>query len=176
MGDNFFVYLERLELMIFFSGYPLIYMLVHVLADTGWAKKLLKKDITGVLPYAYALVGVLYLGLQLKNLYPDYSFEHISIAAESPLLKIWGLLALLFFLPFFAQKPFYSLMHSLVFFFFLLRDLWLNIFQKSDGTALKNDMNIYTYSLLINLAAFIVVILVYLLIRPKPGQKINARD
>ena len=161
MENSFFTYLELLELMIFFSGYTLIYFLICVVAETGFVKRLFKTNISFLLPYAYALSGMLYLGLQLKSLYPDYSLEHIKIGTQVPLLKIWALLSLLFIIPAFSKKPFFSLLHSLVFFFFLLRDLILNGFSTSDSSILKNDMNIYTYSLLINLAAFVFVLLVY---------------
>lgn len=157
MDNSFFIYLERLELLLFFSGYPLVYLLIHSIAGTKRAKRIFKKDITNLFPYAYALVGILYLGFVLKNFYPDYSLSHIKASTTIPLLKIWGLLAILFFIPFFAKKPFYSLFHSLVFFFFVCRDLYFYIFTTPDKSVLKNDMNLYTYSLLINLAAFLVV-------------------
>lgn len=176
MDDSFFVYLEQLELMIFFSGYPLIYLLIHSLTETAWAKRIFRKNISSLLPHAYALVGILYLGLQLQSLYPDYSFAHIRSATHVPALKTWGLLSVLFFIPLLSKKPFYSLIHSLVFFFFLVRDLWLNFFQKPESTVLKNDMNIYTYSLLINLAAFISVLIIYFLFRPVPGKKADTAD
>lgn len=161
MENSFFTYLELLELMIFFSGYTLIYFLIRVVAETGFVKRLFKTNISFLLPYAYALAGMLYLGLQLKTLFPDYSMEHIRLSMQVPLLKTWALLSILFIIPAFAKKPFFSLLHSLVFFFFLVRDLGLNIFKGSDGSVLKNDMNIYTYSLLINMAAFVFVLLVY---------------
>ena len=164
MDDSFFVYLEQLELMIFFSGYPLVYLLIRTIGDTGWAKKIFKKDIRSLLPYTYGLVGILYLGLQLQSLYPDYSFDHINAATQIPALKIWGLLSLSFFIPLFSKKPFYSLLHSLVFFFFLVKDLYFHAFKTTDTTVLKNDMNVYSYSLLINLAAFIFIILFFILL------------
>ena len=171
MGDSFFVYLEQLELMIFFSGYPLVYLLIRTIGDTGWSKKIFKKDIHTLLPYAYGLVGILYLGLQLKNLYPDYSLDHIKASTQIPALKIWGSLSLLFLIPVFSKRPFYSLLHSLVFFFFLVRDLYLNAFKTADTTILKNDMHVYTYSLLINLAAFVLIILFSILLTRIPGKK-----
>ena len=117
MDDSFFLYLDRLELMAFFSGYALIYLLIRSLGDTGWIKKMATKNITSFLPYAYALVGILYLGLQLKNLYPDYTWAHIAAANPDPYLKIWGLLSILFFIPALNKKIILSLLHSIVFYF-----------------------------------------------------------
>ena len=97
MGDDFFSYLQQLELMAFFSAYPLFYAIVNVIF--GNSKKEIFVRLPSLLPYGYALVGVLYLGLQLKNIYPDYSFENISSSVQQPLLTIWALLSLLFWIP-----------------------------------------------------------------------------
>jgi hypothetical protein len=172
MDDSFFIYLEQLELLLFFSGYPLIYLLIFVIAETNLAKKIFKKNIATLLPYAYALVGILYLGFLLKSFYPDYSLSHIKAATKIPALKIWGLLSILFFIPVVAKKRVYSLLHSLVFIFFMLRDLYFYVFNTPDKSVLKNDMNLYTYSLLINLAAFLSVIAIALLYSKFQSRKI----
>ena len=78
MNDSFFEYLHRLELMAFFSGYPLIYLLVFFIAGNKRSESRLKGKVFGLLPYSYALVGTLYLGLQLRSLYPVYSLENIK--------------------------------------------------------------------------------------------------
>lgn len=158
MDDSFFIYLEQLELLLFFSGYPLIHLLIITIANTGWAKSKFKNNFSTLLPYAYALVGILYLGFLLKSLYPDYSLSHIKAATKIPGLKIWGLLSILFFIPRFAKKTVYSLLHSLIFIIFILRDLYFYLFKTLDKSVLKNEMNLYTYSLLINLTAFVFVI------------------
>jgi hypothetical protein len=159
MGNDLWSYLERLEFLGFFSAYPLVFALVHVIA--GYGKKGIIKKLPSLLPYAYGLVGILYLGLQLKNLYPDYSFEHINAGMEQPFLKIWALLSILFLIPALAKKPVISLLHSFVFFFFLLKDiLW-----SGDKNIVSNDMKVYTDSLLINSGAMIVMTIIYLLIR-----------
>ena len=165
MNNSFLAYLEQLELMLFFAGYPLIYLLIRAIGETGPAKSAFKINIAFLLPYAYGLTGVFYLALQLKNLYPEYSLEHTRFATQIPLLKIWGLLSILFLIPFFAKKIVYSLLHSLIFFFFIVKDLWLKAFHLTGETILKNDMNIYTCSLLINLAAISLVIVFYFLRR-----------
>jgi hypothetical protein len=157
MGDSFFIYLEQLELLFFFSGYLLIYLFIRAVAETGWTKKIFAKNISTLLPYSYALVGVLYLGFLLKSLYPDYSMSYINAAIKIPALKIWALSSILFFVPRFAKNPVYSLLHSLVFIFFIFRHFYFYLFKSIDKSVLKNDMNLYAYSLLINIAAFFCV-------------------
>jgi hypothetical protein len=163
MDNTFFAYLQQLELMAFFSGYPLLYAGTLFFAGNQPLKTGIKSSLVSMLPFAYALVGTLYLGLQLKNLFPDYSVENIKLAMAQPYLQLWGLLAILFWIPALAKKPLLSLLHSLVFFFLLLRDLIVHSFTGGDRLVIKNDMKVYTDSLLINVCAFIVVALVCLL-------------
>jgi hypothetical protein len=155
MGNNFFNYLQQLELMAFFSGFPLVYALVFFIAGSKQTRRGIKARMADVLPFAYALVGTLYLGSQLKNLYPDYSIENIRMSIQNPWLTAWALLSILFWIPVLARKPVLALIHSLVFFYFLLRDLLSHAFGNTDKFILKNDMNIYTNSLLINITCLL---------------------
>ena len=165
MDNSFFAYLQQLELMAFFSGYPLLYAVILFIAGNQPAKNKFKRKIYSLLPFAYALTGTLYLGLQLKNLYPDYSIENIHLAIQQPYLVCWGLLSILFWVPVLAKKPVLSLLHSLVFFFFIARDLVLHRFQSSvDKTMVRNDMKIYTDSILLNMGTLIVVVSIALVI------------
>src|SRR5205807_2060212 len=99
--------------------YPLLYFAVHFFAGPMLKKGITKINLVSLLPVAYAIVGILYLGLQLKNLYPDYTLENIKLTTSDPYLKTWALLSLLFFIPYLAKKPVLSLLHSLVFFYFI---------------------------------------------------------
>lgn len=170
MDNSFFAYLQRLELMAFFSAYPLIYAAIRVIA--GNSKREVLKELPSRLPFAYALVGTFYLGLQIKNLYPDYSVENIQLTIQQPWLLIFGLLSILFWIPFFGKKPVLSLIHSLVFFFFLVSDIFLQISASSvDKNIVRNDMKIYSGSILLNLIALILVILISFLITRIKKQK-----
>lgn len=164
MDASFFEYLHRLELLAFFSGYPLIFALVVYIRGNRKPTSGFRGRLVTLLPYSYALVGTLFMGLQLRNLYPDYSFENIKVVTLDSYLKIWGLLSLLFWMPALAKKPILSLLHSLVFFFFLAKDLFLHAIQSSgDRNMIRNEMKIYTDSLLLNLAAILCMVLVYFL-------------
>lgn len=165
MDLAFFDYLQRLEMMAFFSGYPLVYAIAFFIAGKQKSKSGLKGKIVSLLPYSYALVGTLFLGLQLNNLYPDYTFENIKLTTQEPYLKIWGLLALLFWIPALRKKPVISLLHSLVFFSLLAKDLFRHTFQSStDMNIIRNDMKIYSDSLILNLGVLAVVSIFYFLI------------
>ena len=161
MDNDFFAYIARLESMAFFVGYPLIYAIVQAIGGRGRETTSFIGSLAKLLPFAYALSATLFIGLLLKELYPDYSLKNISHQFQFPFLKIWGALALLFWIPAFNKRPVLSLLHSLVFFFFLLKDLYLQLSSHPGREIIKNDMNIYTDSLLLNAFTFAVTILVY---------------
>ncbi len=161
MDNSFFTYLQQLELMAFFSGYPLIYAVVIVFAGKKPEKNSLGDRAVFLLPFAYALVGTLFLGFELKKLYPDYSLENIKLTMRMPWLVLWGLCSILFWIPAISKKTFLSLIHSLVFFFFLVKDIYIQLSASSaNNDMIKNDRNIYTKSLLLNLGALVLLIVV----------------
>ncbi len=165
MDNSFFAYLQQLELMAFFSGYPLLYAITRFIAGDRSVKNVFTNRVFPLLPFAYALTGTLYLGLQIRNLFPDYSIENIRLTMQQPWLTGWGLLSILFWIPALGRKPVLSLVHSLVFFSLLARDLFLRTFQSSaDKNVVRNDMKIYTDSLLLNLGSLIAMVLISLLI------------
>lgn len=154
--------------MAFFSGYPLLFVIVVFIAGNENLKVNSKKNLIAGLSYAYGFVGVLYWGLQLKNLSPNYSIEHISQAIQQPYAVLWGLGTVLFLIPVFGKIYFLPLLHSLVFFFFLLKDIFLQTITTSvDKNIVRNDMKIYTDSLLLNLGVYVSVTLALFLISSK---------
>jgi hypothetical protein len=160
MGNSFFAYLQQLELMAFFSGYPLVYTVAIFIFGNQQLKNNFKSRIVSLLPFAYALAGTLYLGLQLKNLYPDYSIENIKQTVQLPFLMAWGLLSILFWIPVLGKKTVVSLIHSLVFFFFLVSDVVIQLLSTAAAPdMIRNDMKIYTVSLLLNVGAFAFIVL-----------------
>jgi len=171
MGVGFFAYLQQLEMLAFFSGYPVIYFIVRFFAGIQLMKNKAFGRFESLLPFGYALVGTLYLGLQFRNLYPDYTLQNIKHMVPQPYLNIWGLLSILFWIPLISKKPVLSMLHSLVFFFIILRDLFSQLAGiNSDKNILKNDMRIYTVSILLNLTTFILIALIFFLLRLSKKQ------
>lgn len=156
MGNSLFKYIQRLELIGFFSGYSLLFVLVVVLVGSQPFRNPFKQRLIAVLPFSYAFIGTLYMGLQIKNFYQSQHFmQHIY----NPYLTVWALLSLLFWIPIFRKKKLLSLFHSLVFFFLLAKDIFMQIVYPVDVSILKNDMKIYTASLLLNLGSYILLFL-----------------
>jgi hypothetical protein len=163
--DDLFDYLFFMELMLFFSGYPLIYLLVTSFASKSKPVSAFRYNISRLLPFAYAGAGLLYLGLKLKNIFPDLDLPHLRAEFSGNWLQFWGLSAILFFIPCFSRRPVFSLLHSLVFFFFIARDIVERLTSTADRNIVKNNMNIYAYSLLVNLAVFVVIVIGFLLVQ-----------
>lgn len=159
MGNSFFAYFQQLELMAFYSGYSLLYAIILVFAGNKESRNNFKNRVVSALPLSYAMVSTLCLGLQLKNLYLSYSSGNIRQVIHHPYLMIWGILSILFWIPLFRKKEVLSLLHSLVFFFILVKDIFMQISSSADENILKNDMRIYTVSLLLNLGIFIIMVL-----------------
>ena len=155
-------------MMAFFSGFPLLYAIVTFTAGYLQKKPELKKKLISLLPYSYAVVGSLYLGLQVKNLYPNYDLENIKNSILHPVLFLWSCISIFFWLPVINKKTVLSLLHSLVFFLILAKDLFSNFFQTTDvdENMIRNDMNIYTDSLLLNAVVYLLMILISLLLIP----------
>jgi len=169
METSFFAYMQQLELIAFWAGYPLLYAVANVISGKQDSRNY--NQIRFLLPVSYALVGILYLGLQLRTLYPNYSLSHIRTSIQHPYWTGWALLSILFLIPFFRKKPFLSLLHSLPFFFLLCRDLYLNtIDAQPDYNVAQNDMKTYTDSLLLQLGAFVFIAIVYLFAKRVSGR------
>jgi len=164
MNDTFFAYLQQLELIAFFSGYPLIYTLVVSIVGKNQPKSSFKSNLVPLLPFAYALVGTLYLGLQLKNLFPDYSIDNIILTFQGSYLKIWGILSLLFWIRAFNKKTIFSLLHSLIFFFLLSKNIFLYLFNTSEQINIRNEMKVYTDSLLLNIGSLAAMSIIHLIV------------
>jgi len=171
MGNQFIAYIQQLELMAFFSAYPLLYALVVLASGMFGRRNQTLRTIDNRLPLAYALTGTLYLGLQVKNLYQLHAVGFMRQYMLHPFLTSWGLIAVLFWIPLFRRKKEVSLLHSLVFFFFLVKDTYYEAFGSSaDSDMFHNDMRIFTISLLMNLGAFLIVTTAsYFLTSPEPG-------
>ncbi len=162
-----------MELMAFFAGFPLIYAIVYAIA--GVKHKIagsFSNRLTSSLSFAYALTGTLFLGLLLKDLYPDYSAKNIAFQFQTPYLILWGISSVLCWIPFFHKKKLGCLLHSLVFFFLLLKDLFMSFNGSIDKDMIQNDMKLYTTSLFINTGTFLFILIFRLMIpRLKTKEK-----
>lgn len=157
MDHTFFAYLQRLEILAFFSGYALVYLAVQCVVSLPCIKESFKKHIRLLLPYTYAIAGTLFLGFELNNHFPNFSITQFMERVQDPFLFYWSLLPLACWIPVVRRYPFLSLLHSFVYLLVMIRE-----FVFSDGNAYPNNhftgnyMRIYSISLL----AYLMILLV----------------
>jgi len=165
MGNDIITYIQKLELFAFFSGYCLIYTLIFFIkGDNNNKPKLLINRLAILLPYAYALTATLYLGMVIKNISLDFSIRNFKDQFQIPFMQIWALLAVLFWIPLFNKKTIFSLIHSLVFFGFLVQEFFINMNSPTGKEIIHNYMKVFTDSLLLNLTTLAFVTLSYFLL------------
>ena len=107
MIDSFIAYIERLELLTFFSGYPLVYTFVHFIAGSkpGTAKSFFIHDAMPSLPKAYALSGSIFFLLWIREMIIQSGIPNMAPGFDITPLKIWALLACFFWIPVLARRP-----------------------------------------------------------------------
>lgn len=161
MGD-LMAYIQKLELFGFFSGYCLLYTLILSFQKPSNSKaQTLLQKVGNLLPYAYALTATLYAAMILKNISLNISVRNFKEQFQLPYLQIIALLALLFWIPFFSKRKMLSLLHSLVFFIYLLMDIYLQAQRVEGKELMHNDMKLFTDSLLLNLTTLAFVVIIY---------------
>lgn len=168
MGENFFEYIERMELLFFFSGYPLVYSLiyfVHGRAQKNQHPMLMR--LVPLLPLAYALSASIFFGFWLREFVIRQQIQNIRADDHISLLKAWGLSAVIFWIPFFNRKPIYSLLHCMVFFIVFLKELLAGIGSEDGGDIIRNDMRIYTISLALNLVCLTLIWILSIIIKKR---------
>lgn len=158
--NDFFAYLEKLELIAFFAGFPLIYFLVVSYKNQLLSSKYaFPKQIPGNLKYGYALTVLLYVGMKVYQQVGNPDGFHLSnlYIGENRYLIIWAFAGLIFWLPFLKSKPILALLHSLVFFFLFLLFIYLYIKGEADKAVVTNSTQLYFYSILLNAITILIV-------------------
>lgn len=165
MDDSFISYVQQLEVMAFFSGYPLLYFFIQTIAGKKSERNMFKNNMVSLLPKTYATVALLYFGLLLRNLYPDITPEKFVAETDNAFLVYWGIGAALFWLPLLNKRPILSLFHSLVFFFILLKEMYKVLTGiNADKTVLKNEMKVYFDSLLLLGSIYLIFLMISFLV------------
>ncbi|HWB24048.1 MAG TPA: hypothetical protein VG738_01150 [Chitinophagaceae bacterium] len=165
MGNTFFAYLHRLEILAFFSAYPLLYAVVFFIAGASPNKNNPGRKAAAMLAVSYAFSGFLYLGLQCKNLSGSNFYGNLTMVMQQPYLTLWALCSMAFFVPALAKRPVLSLLHSLVFFFFVIKDVVSQFFNTAAGSeVVKNDMKMFTDSFLLQCGSLLLMVLIIYLL------------
>ena len=162
--NNFFTYIDKLELIAFFSAFPLFYFLIiSFYTKPLTAKFKFLKSIPTLISNTYATMTVLYMGMKLNQLYLQNTFATIQIQYLTTIfiLKCWTVFGFLFFFNFFRTKPLIALAHSSIYFLILFIDFFQYYNRQIDIEVFHNEMRLY----IIGFIAYITILSILLIIR-----------
>ena len=98
---------------IFFSGYPLIYILLYFIHKKKSMYHSGAEKIFSMLPLVYAFVATCFWILMIYTGRMNFVIERIASAAPSAIVILYSFSALLFWLPALRRKAYGSFLHSL---------------------------------------------------------------
>lgn len=98
---------------IFFSGYPLIYVLFYFMDKRKNMLHSTSGKISSMLPLAYAFVATCFWLLMIYTGRMNFVIQRIASAAPSALVIASSFSGLLFWLPSLRRKTYLSFLHSL---------------------------------------------------------------
>jgi hypothetical protein len=166
MEDEFLGNFEKFELMAFFSGFAIVYLIMNGI----WRSDRIFGMAKGrIFSYGYALTATLFLGYTARKLFMGSGLE-MQFHFYHPFLYLFGLLAVLFWIPALTGRSMPILVHSLVFFSMIPLDI-ISYFRGTAGRdQIRNDMNMLSLSIIFNVSTLILVFIFLWLIR-KLSQK-----
>ncbi|HEX5152188.1 MAG TPA: hypothetical protein VFW07_12125 [Parafilimonas sp.] len=146
---------------IFFSGFPLIYLLFHLIATKKNFNKTIVEKIYPLLSLSYVLVNSFFWILTLLTGRINFVFEKMATSVPAALVIAYSLTGLLFWLPALRRNNMLSFIHSLL--LFLLPPLKM-LFDKLMHRVVPHDyiitlLRIYTAGLLVYLITIGFVLL-----------------
>lgn len=164
--NDFFIFLEKLELIAFFGGFPLVYFLVYFISTDfsfgkNWLIQLPKR-----LPVAYAFTTLLFVGMKLDQWIRSHGAA-IDFRSYLFYFQAWAFLGLLFFSIFFRRKPHYTLLHSVPFISLLIFDFYTYYKGYLQVEMLHNEMRLYGLGTILNIISVLIVSSLYLIFKKR---------
>ncbi|MBU3743747.1 MAG: hypothetical protein FGM61_04255 [Sediminibacterium sp.] len=157
--NDLFIYIEQVELIAFFSGLPVIWILINLLFGS---KSIGIVIINRILPLVYGVLSVLYVGMKMDTYWTNMLAGWLFGNYWHVFLKCWAISAILFLLPIenkFFQR--FSFFHALLFYTILLKDLILFFNNALSPELISNEWKMHLIS--IGLTAVLATILYFLL-------------
>jgi hypothetical protein len=147
--------LEKLELLGFFSGFPLLYLIFTFFADLANSIAWLKpQKIEVTLARAYNMVGLLYFGFVCKQVF--LAADASAVFSSLLYLKVIGLLAAFAFLVPSHHRLMVVLLHSLCYFSLLAADLINYLSRSISDEVVHNALSMLGTSTLLHLTTIIL--------------------
>lgn len=153
---NLFVFLEKLELLAFFSAFPLYYYLVNVVASEFSFQKKWILALPSSITLVYGIITLLYIGMKVNQMFEIHLFK-LEFNNTITYFKIWSSLGVLFFLPAMKVKSKWALFHSIPFTLWIVIDFILFYRSQVSRDIINNEMRLYFTSLLLLIFVTLVV-------------------
>lgn len=156
MDNEFLASFEKFELIAFFSGYALIYVLLNGVLQ---GERIFGASKTRLFSLSYQLTATLFLGYTVRKLVMG-SLDGVQTYFYHPLLYLFGLLSIFFWLPPLYRRSVIMLFHSLVFFSLIPLDIIFYFRGMADRSQVRNDMNMLGLGLSFNVFITVVAFLI----------------
>lgn len=153
---DLFVYLEKLELLAFFSAFPLYYFLVIVLATEYSFQKKWIVNLPNIIPLVYLIITFLYLGMKVNQIFDVHVFK-LDLQNTITYFKIWSTLGLLFLIPYFRTKRIWTFFHSIPYTFLIVVDFIHYFKNQILKEVINNEMHLYFISFLLIVVVTLIV-------------------
>ena len=148
-------YIEKLELITFFSAFPLVYLLVQMLVKDILPQKTWFSNHFKRISITYALVSLLFLGMKMNQMIQSHYF-YFNFSNLISYLQIWAYSGVLFFIPSLASKTKWCLVHSIPFIFLILFDIAAFFLKKVGNDLLQNEMRLHFISAILNIVVTLI--------------------
>jgi len=109
----FFLVIWWIYFFIFYSGYPLLYLLFYLMKQKQSLRRHVTEKFFPLLPVTYALVSTCFWLFILITGEMYFVVQKIAALTFGALIIIYSLSALLFWIKWFRQKKYLSFLHSL---------------------------------------------------------------
>jgi hypothetical protein len=160
--NNLFTYIDKLELIAFFSAFPLFYFFLIAFYSKPLVMKFKwLKSTPEIISIVYATISLLYVGMKLNQWYEQILIGPIQYDIYSYIfiVKCWSIFGLIFFFKSLRSKPMLALAHSSIYFIILLIDFFQYYHHQYDIEAFHNEMRLY----FIGLLAYLIISFVFFL-------------
>jgi len=148
---------------IFFSGYPIVYAIAHLLLKNKKWSNFIKTKVYTLLPLTYVLVITCFWIIILYESNFSFISKKVAHSSLAQMIIEWNLLGLLFWIPILRKKNYICFIHSGLFFILPLIFVGNNIIRYGvlEREDIFNVLYIYTAS------AFIYAVVITILLLSK---------
>ena len=156
--DDLFFYIAKLELIAFFSAFPMFYFLIK---EFNSRQNIEKYEWIGEFSVSivsvYVVLVLLYIGMILNQVYLQSSLSYPNFSNSILYLKCWIFLGILFLFTPFKLKPKWTLLHSLPFTIIVFIDFISFFLKETPIEVIRNEMQLYFMGFFASILLFLLL-------------------